>query len=103
MGAKGGGGGRSETSTVATPRRLSNWWLTFVIHFIGCLFREFSSFWLEQKPASVMEFNRIREEFRENIICTLQNPAAVLAVDDPCAKTDIGSTSVQSFTSQDFD
>jgi hypothetical protein len=50
-----------------------------------------------------MEFNRIREEFRENIICTLQNPAAVLAVDDPCAKTDIGSTSVQSFTSQDFD
>ncbi|CAB4025064.1 Hypothetical predicted protein [Paramuricea clavata] len=68
-----------------------------------CLFREFSSFWLEQKPASVMEFNRIREEFRENIICTLQNPAAVLAVDDPCAKTDIGSTSVQSFTSQDFD
>ena len=50
----------------------------------------------------MMEFNRIREEFRENIVTTLQNPAAVLAVDDSCAKTDVDSTSVQSFTSQDF-
>ncbi len=74
----------------------------YFIVFIGCLFREFSSFWLEQKPASVMEFNRIRDEFREKIISTLQNPAAVLAVDDPCTKTDVESTSVHSFTSQDF-
>ena len=70
--------------------------------FIGCLFRKFSSFWIEQKPASVMEFNRIREEFRGNVILTLQYPGAVLPVDDPCIKADVDSTSVQSFTSQDF-
>lgn len=50
-----------------------------------------------------MEFNRIKEEFRGNIISSLQNPAAVLAVDDLGTKGDVESTSVQSFTSQDFD
>lgn len=68
---------------------------------LGCLFREFSSFWLEQKPASVMEFNRIRDAFRKNIISSLQDPAVVLAVDAKCAEVD--TTSVKSFTSQDFD
>ncbi|XP_028404052.1 ELMO domain-containing protein 1-like [Dendronephthya gigantea] len=66
-----------------------------------CLFREFSSFWLEQKPASVMEFNRIKDAFCKNLISSLQDPAAVLAVDAKCA--DVDTTSVKSFTSQDFD
>jgi len=36
-------------------------------HFYTYLFIEFDQFWLEQKPENVMEFNRIRDLFENNI------------------------------------
>lgn len=73
-------------------------------HKVYCyLFRHFSSFWLAQRPASVMEFNRIRDEFRENIVSTLQSHQVTLAVDEPCANPNVDYTSVRSLSSGDFD
>lgn len=36
-------------------------------HFYSYLFIEFDQFWLDQKPENVMEFNRIRDLFENNI------------------------------------
>jgi hypothetical protein len=36
-------------------------------HFYSYLFVEFDQFWLDQKPENVMEFNRIRDLFENNI------------------------------------
>lgn len=42
--------------------------------FPGYLFYEFDKFWLAEKPRDIMEFNRIRTKFEENIRKKLKNP-----------------------------
>ncbi|XP_046853838.1 ELMO domain-containing protein 1-like [Xenia sp. Carnegie-2017] len=73
-------------------------------HKVYCyLFRTFSAFWLEQKPASVMEFNRIRDEFRVTVVSMLQNPSAILDVENMRIREDDDVKSVQSISSQDLE
>lgn len=73
-------------------------------HNVYCyLFREFSSFWLAQKPASVMEFNSVRDKFREHIVSILQNPKATLAVEVSRVCGDVDYTSVRSLSSAELD
>lgn len=67
------------------------------------LFREFSSFWLAQKPASVMEFNQIKSKFHDNILSILENPEAILPVDVPGEIADVECASIHSLSSEDFD
>lgn len=67
------------------------------------MFRTFSAFWLEQKPASVMEFNRIRDEFRVTVVSMLQNPSAILNVENMRIREDDDVKSVQSISSQDLE
>ena len=44
------------------------------------LFVEFDKFWLSEKPANVMEFNRIRDLFENNVRATLADPEACLRI-----------------------
>ncbi|XP_033110676.1 ELMO domain-containing protein 1-like [Anneissia japonica] len=49
-------------------------------HQVYCyLFYEFDSLWIAEKPATIMEFSRIREKFRRKIVEILKNPETVLA------------------------
>merc|ERR1719259_1454652 len=43
-------------------------------HFYSYLFIEFDKFWLECKPKDIMEFNRIRDLFENNIRSQLADP-----------------------------
>ena len=50
-------------------------------HHLYCyLFVEFDKFWLSEKPANVMEFNRIRDLFENNVRATLADPEACLRI-----------------------
>lgn len=42
-------------------------------HLYSYLFVEFDKFWLSEKPKDVMEFNRIRDLFENNIRTLLQD------------------------------
>ena len=43
-------------------------------HFYSYLFIEFDRFWLSEKPKDIMEFNRIRDLFENNIRNLLRDP-----------------------------
>jgi hypothetical protein len=43
-------------------------------HFYSYLFVEFDKFWLECKPRDIMEFNRIRDLFENNVRSQLEDP-----------------------------
>jgi len=45
-------------------------------HFYSYLFVEFDKFWLSEKPKDVMEFNRIRDLFENNIRTLLEDRSA---------------------------
>ena len=45
-------------------------------HFYSYLFVEFDKFWLAEKPKDVMEFNRIRDLFENNIRTLLEDRSA---------------------------
>ena len=45
---------------------------------LGYLFFEFSNFWIREEPESVMEFNRVRDKFADNITELLKDPNTVL-------------------------
>lgn len=48
-------------------------------HQVYCyLFFEFSTFWIREEPASVMEFNRVRDKFADKITELLKNTDTVL-------------------------
>lgn len=50
-------------------------------HHLYCyLFVEFDKFWLSEKPANVMEFNRIRDLFENNVRAALADPEACLRI-----------------------
>lgn len=49
-------------------------------HFYSYLFIEFDQFWLEQKPENVMEFNRIRDLFENNIRTLLADRTVCLKI-----------------------
>lgn len=42
------------------------------------MFFEFSAFWINEEPESVMEFNRVRDKFADKIATLLKNPNTVL-------------------------
>ena len=41
---------------------------------------EFDKFWLSEKPANVMEFNRIRDLFENNVRAILADPEVCLKI-----------------------
>ncbi|XP_038674295.1 ELMO domain-containing protein 1 isoform X1 [Scyliorhinus canicula] len=48
-------------------------------HKIFCyLMQQFHKFWIEEDPLDIMEFNRVREKFHQQIIKQLQNPDMTL-------------------------
>lgn len=49
-------------------------------HFYSYLFIEFDKFWLECQPKDIMEFNRIRDIFENNIRSELQDPRTCFKV-----------------------
>jgi len=49
-------------------------------HFYSYLFIEFDKFWLECKPKDIMEFNRIRDLFENNIRSQLADPRTCFKV-----------------------
>jgi len=49
-------------------------------HFYSYLFVEFDQFWLECKPKDIMEFNRIRDLFENNVRSQLQDPRTCFKV-----------------------
>lgn len=49
-------------------------------HFYSYLFIEFDKFWLECKPKDIMEFNRIRDLFENNIRSELSDPRTCFKV-----------------------
>ena len=50
-------------------------------HHLYCyLFVEFDKFWLSEKPANVMEFNRIRDLFENNVRASLADPEVCLRI-----------------------
>ncbi|GCB73691.1 hypothetical protein scyTo_0002772, partial [Scyliorhinus torazame] len=51
----------------------------FHFHKIFCyLMQQFHKFWIEEDPLDIMEFNRVREKFHQQIIKQLQNPDMTL-------------------------
>lgn len=50
-------------------------------HQLYCYFAyEFDKFWIEEKPESIMEFNRYREKFHEKMKALLQEPDVSLCL-----------------------
>ena len=49
-------------------------------HFYSYLFIEFDKFWLSEKPRDVMEFNRIRDLFENNVRTMLRDSSTVLRI-----------------------
>jgi hypothetical protein len=49
-------------------------------HFYCYLFVEFDKFWLNEKPRDVMEFNRIRDLFENNVRTLLRNKSTCLKI-----------------------
>ncbi len=49
-------------------------------HFYCYLFVEFDKFWLAEKPRDVMEFNRIRDLFENNVRALLTDVNVSLRV-----------------------
>ena len=49
-------------------------------HFYSYLFIEFDQFWLDQKPENIMEFNRIRDLFENNIRTLLEDKSVCLKI-----------------------
>ena len=49
-------------------------------HFYSYLFVEFDKFWLSEKPKDVMEFNRIRDLFENNIRVLLSDTSTCLKI-----------------------
>jgi hypothetical protein len=45
---------------------------------LGYLFFTFDQWWLKAKPADVMEFNHVRDEFVADLTERLKNPSVVL-------------------------
>lgn len=49
-----------------------------LLYVLGSMFYEFNSFWLNEKPESVMEFNRIKEKFENKITAMLTKDVTAL-------------------------
>jgi len=55
-------------------------WLTrhTFLFLSGSLFYEFNSFWFDEKPESIMEFNRVKDKFEEKVIRMLNTDVTSL-------------------------
>lgn len=49
-------------------------------HFFSYLFVEFDKFWLECRPRDIMEFNRIRDLFENNVRAMLEDTSTCVSV-----------------------
>lgn len=66
----------------------------FLCHLLGYLFFEFSAFWISEEPASVMEFNQVKDKFADKITALLKNPNTVLELKYKILHDDTSLTSV---------
>ena len=51
---------------------------SFYVFLPGYLFYEFNAFWFEEKPESIMEFNRVKDKFEDVIRQRLSSNTSVL-------------------------